>query len=570
MKGSTEAMERREWALVVAVGLSVLAVSSLPALYGYLSTPADKVFSGIVFNVPDVSHNFAWMRHFRDSILIENWMTPEEGAPVFFNLLWWAWGNISGWMGWSYGFSYQVLRLIAGASLLAMAYPFVALFLSRRRERMIAYLLVAAGSGLGGWFVLAIKLLQRVDVSTTLGLDPLDLFVVEGNTFFGMMVSPHFIIAAALMLALFWLFLLGYERQDLRYAVGAGLVGLVLGLQHAYDLLLICAVTGFFLVLVTIRNGFRWWPWLAWGIISLLSSPGALYSIVITQRDPIWKAVLAQFVNAGVFTPNPWHLLILLGLPLIVALLTFDGLTPLAGHTERDLFVKSWFLVGGLLIYLPASFQIHYLNGWQVPIAILATRGFVERMLPWLGRQWARMDSPAWSKLAWRMALPGVLLAAVCGTNVYLTVWRVSVLSTHEAPYYLTQGDAQAMAWLDEHTDPHDVVLSSLQTGHHIPSMAGNKPFIAHWAATVDFLSKRRAVKRFYDASTSGAERLSTLRHYQVRYVYHGPSERALGSFDPAGEDYLEPLFSAGEVALYGVNLKQKLRLRPTQPLADR
>jgi len=568
MDRRSEAIDKRERIFVLAVGLGVLAITSLPALYGYLSTPADRVFSGIVFNVPDVSHNFAWMRYFRESILIQNWMTPEESAPVFFNLLWWAWGHITGWMGWSYGLSYQILRLVAGGAFLSLLHPFLTLFLPRRKERILAYLLVVTSSGLGGWFVFAIKLLARIGIHTTLGLEPLDLFVVESNTFFGMMVSPHFILAAALMLAIFHLFMLGYQRQKIRYAVSAGLVGLVLGLQHAYDLLLIYAVIGFYLILVSLRSGFRWRAWLNWIVLGLLSCPGALYSVIITQRDPIWKAVLAQFVNAGVFTPDPWHLFILLGLPLIIAILTFDGLVPLAEQDELELFVKSWLLVGGLLIYVPASFQIHYLNGWQIPIAILAAKAFVGRLFPYLERHRDAVASQGWRMILWRVVLPGALLLAICGTNIYLTGWSIHVLSRHEAPYYLTRGDAEAMAWLDTHTNPKEVVLSSLHTGHHIPSRAGNKPFIAHWAATVDFLAKRETVKRFYNAGTPDANREKVLREYDVRYVYYGSNERALGSFEPAQASYLEPLFTSTDVTIYAVHLKSEST--STQPSTGR
>lgn len=113
-------------------------------------------------------------------------------------------------------------------------------------------------------------------------------------------------------------------------------------------------------------------------------------------------------------------------------------------------------------------------------------------------------------------------------------------------------------SWLDAHTHPQEVVLSSLHTGHHIPSRAGNKPVIAHWAATVDFLAKREAVKRFYDASTPDAEREGLLREHDVRYVYHGSNERALGSFEPSQVSYLEPLFASTDVTIYAVHLKSE------------
>jgi len=270
------------------------------------------------------------------------------------------------------------------------------------------------------------------------------------------------------------------------------------------------------------------------------------------------RAIPAQFVNAGVFTPDPWHLFILLGLPLIVTVLTFNGIVPLAEHDERELSIKGWFLAGGLLIYVPASFQIHYLNGWEIPIAVLAAKSFIGRVLPYLKRYRDSHSPQSWRRAIWYIALPGALLLAICGTGIYWTGWTIHVLSQHEAPYYLARGDTEAMSWLDAHTHPQEVVLSSLHTGHHLPSRAGNKPFIAHRAATVDLLAKHEAVKRFYDAGTPDAERKGLLREHDVRYAYHGSNERALGSFEPPQAGYLESLFASANVTIYAVHLKSE------------
>ena len=45
----------------------------------------------------------------------------------------------------------------------------------------------------------------------------------------------------------------------------------------------------------------------------------------------------------------------------------------LRGLDNKELFLRGWFLANLVLIYVPVDFQIHMLNGWQVPIAILAT-----------------------------------------------------------------------------------------------------------------------------------------------------------------------------------------------------
>ena len=103
--------------------------------------------------------------------------------------------------------------------------------------------------------------------------------------------------------------------------------------------------------------------------------------MLLTRLNPIWEAVLAQFDNAGVFTPNPLHMLILMGFPLVFALAALAiGLARLirkqpGGFQRSDsgLFVVVWFWVGWLLTYLPADFQIHMINSWQVPIVLLMT-----------------------------------------------------------------------------------------------------------------------------------------------------------------------------------------------------
>ncbi len=93
-----------------------------------------------------------------------------------------------------------------------------------------------------------------------------------------------------------------------------------------------------------------WWP--------------RCYSALLTTLDPTWKQVLAQFANAGVYSPNLLHLPILLGLAFLLAVYTVirDNPLKLARYKDNDLFLLAWFLVSFLLIYLPVDYQIHMLK----------------------------------------------------------------------------------------------------------------------------------------------------------------------------------------------------------------
>ncbi|MER3457621.1 MAG: hypothetical protein C4309_02315 [Chloroflexota bacterium] len=295
----------KEARFLFIVILAVCVLSSLPYLYGYLSAPPDRVFMGILLNTPDTTQYFAWMRSFGAANLIDNKLTPEPNEAVFFNLLWWTLGKLARWGGLSLPLVYQLFRMVAAVAFLLLAYWFCGLFLPDRGQRRTAFLLIAVGSGLG-WIWVVLKYLSRSsDVAY-----PFDVYTVEPNTFLGIMAFPHFIQAASLLLVVFALALLAFERRRLREALLAGLLAFVLGLTHAYDLLLVYAVVGAFALVLLWREGFSPRLILIPMSIVALSIWPAIYSVYITSAFPMWREVLAQFVNAGAWTPSPPHLVV--------------------------------------------------------------------------------------------------------------------------------------------------------------------------------------------------------------------------------------------------------------------
>ena len=70
---------------------------------------------------------------------------------------------------------------------------------------------------------------------------------------------------------------------------------------------------------------------------------------------------------------------------------------------------------------------------------------------------------------------------------------------------------------------------------------------------TVDFEAKQAAVGRFFSADVPDEWRQELMDRYGVVYVFYGPAERALGSFDPAAVLYLAPAFSQDAVTVYQV-----------------
>jgi hypothetical protein len=528
----------------------VLLIATLPTILAYAGSPPDRRFQGIVYGVADTAQYFSWLRDHHSDWLVPNRMTPEPNAPALFNLLWLVVGRVQAATGLATAVLFHTVRVLAGAALLLTLYAMCARLTAGRAERLGAFLVTALGAGLG-WIWVVVKYAGGLpDVPF-----PFDVYVAEPNTLFILMGFPHFSIATTLILAIFLCYLAALRTRSVRLVALAALLGLILTLQHAYDLLIITLVPGGALALMLLRDRrIPWFAGLAAFVVGLVALPPPLYFTWLTSRDPLWREVLDQFSNAGVFTPPPHHLLILMGVPLllVVAAVT-TAVVPrgrgrrladaLAAASDADLLLWSWLVVGFLLLYIPTDFQIHMLTAWQVPVGVIAVRWLHRRAIPALERSRPRLAR----------ALPALLLAAVLPTSLYLVSWRVLDLGRHEAPYWLTAGEEEALRWLGERATRDDVVLSGLTLGQFVPVYSDGRTFLGHWAQTAHFYDKQEQVAAFFATGQSDDGRRAVIARYGITYVLHSAEERALGAYDPGSSPLFEPVYSAAGVAIYRV-----------------
>lgn len=531
---TTGRAERRFAALIIAL---VLALTTLPALYAYLSTPADRFFTGVIFNTIDHNQYFAWMRDLAHANLAPNRLTAEPNEPALFHLLWWAAGRLGALFGLSVGAIFSALRAFGALLLLVVAYAFFRVTVADSAQRRLAFVLFAFGGGLGLLWV-AVKYLRDLPDAPF----PFDIYTSEPNSFFLALAFPHFAIALSLVIALIGLTFVAYQRRQLRYAVGAGLVGSLIGLQHAYDLLTVAAVLGGFTLLVWWRD--RRFPLFllkAGLIIAVFTIPPGAYLSYLVLTDATWKGKLAQFDNAGAWTPAPLHLLILLGVPFLLALLAFRP-RMLRSRSDGELLIGAWFLVHFALVYLPLNFQIHLLLGWQVPIAVLAAAALLGIVRPWAARRWGARGAG--------LAVAG-LLGLCFATNLYLVAWRVLDLGRHASPYYLSQDEVAALTWLEQQTTRDDVVLGTLEINQHVPVWTDARAFLAHWAGTLDYYTKLDAARAVLDPLAPAEQRRAVLDRYGVSYVIVREQDSPRAALTVEAADDLVPAFAEGEVTVY-------------------
>ncbi len=553
----TGTTRQRPWLWPVVTSLVLILVTSVPYLYGLWTTPPDKVFSGILYNVHDTAQYLSWMREAQTSLLIENRLTSEPNPAIFFNLHWWLPGRLAGLLGLSAMQVYHLYRLVTIPFCVTIIYWLAGLLLSDRRQQIFAFLLTIFGAGLGWIWVVHKYALGLADVAF-----PTDIYTAPGNTFYTFLVSPHLTLSLGLTLWAIGLAFQAYRRQSWSYALAAGGVSLFLGMGHIYDLVTVWAVLGGFGALILLRDGPRQTrkTFLLLTSVVLLSLPAAAYfGYLSSNTNPIWQQALAQYDNLNAFTPDPPHLLILLGLPLIISILTFRGFIPLREQDDRYLFIGVWFLANFLIIYLPLRFRIMLLAGFQFPLAALTTIALFNYFIPWLAergelRLGARSVQIGSGAKRW---LPAMLLLFVLPANLYIFGWRMLDMHRHDYPFFLYRDDLTALAWLEANADREDVVLTSFTIGHYLPGLTGVRPFLSNAVMTANFVEKSRLVKQFFTAETTDAERCDLLTRYNIDYIVYGEAERALGDFEPAGSGLFQPVFTSERTGVYAVQPEQ-------------
>ena len=532
----------------LAGSLACLAVVSLPYFYGFLRTPADHVYTGLMFDVPDHAQYWSWVTSSRQGLFIPNTMTPEPNTATFLNPAMWMLAQVQALFGLSFAALFQWWR-VAAAVVVGPALAVTACRLARSREQArVAFWIALTGGGFGLIFVAAKYALGLADAPF-----PEAIYIVEPNTWFGLLAYPYLPLAQGFMLiALVGAFRVHTAPSAAAWA-GCALGALGVALLHAYDLVVVYAVVGTFWIVELVRA--RSIPWrFSWAIVVILacSAPLAGYYQYLTSSDPLWRAILSQYPNAGVWTPVPPLLVVLLGAPLVLAAIRLRGLSWEHVGTR---FAASWALIGVVIIYVPTVFQVKLLAALQVPLAILAADLWCTRVGPWLST-WAAHRV---GRLAARWAPALVLAMLILPTNLYLLAWRLIELRRPASELYLTIDEHAALDALARTTGPDDVALAVEAVGRWVPNHGGTRAFLAHWAMTNRYLERRDLVDRFFSASADDAWRRQLLAENGVTYVVWTDRYREAGStFSPAQSPLFEPVHVAPGAGVF--------RVRPTAP----
>ncbi|HZQ05890.1 MAG TPA: hypothetical protein VFD70_04875 [Anaerolineae bacterium] len=553
---NTIEVSRRAWLITAAGAVLLTGLLFLPYWLGYLSAPSGRFYTGLLVNVEDANYITIIQRGSEGAWTHSLRFTSETDTPAFLYVFYLAWGHLARLIGLDATTMWHVARGVMTLVTFLIAYGFIAHFVAERSWRLVACSFAIFGAGFD-WFAFPWEVLEATSAT------PVDLKMADAHLFSAALTFPHYLASISLLMILFWCVTRLYieHLSRTKYAgllVLAMLANVSIVLVYPFFVLLSSGVLFLYLVCLMVRaRKFSLREGIAFGILCLSVLPLLLYyAIALTGSESlrVWAA------QSQTLSPNPLHYFFAFALYLILAL--WDGwrvgLGPEA-QKNRRLLLWVWVGVVVLLIYAPLGAQRRFLQGVQMPLAILAALGLFEVVLPRVRQaRWfqALANHPGYSVEGLQRLLIVVLLLVASVSSVYQWLSAVA-LTTIVQPYPLfrPRGQVQAMDWLRTHAPSDAVVLGSYLTGSYLPLRSGTRTYIGHVYETIHFQAKQQQVDQFFAAETNDTKRIEFLRANHIAYLFYGRTEREAGGFNPSRAAYLKPTFQNEQATIYQVVL---------------
>ena len=587
---------RHAWA--IALTLAVLALCGLPYLLARAFGPQNLEFIGTFWFNHDFSQYEAATREGARSTswLIHDHFSAEPHPAVLMYPLYVAAGKLAALFGLSDQTVFAALEWLGRLSVLGALYAFAATFVRDVKIRRLALVLAIGTLGLDVWGAGLRLLFEALHATALAQLLPGEVNPYLEVSSFGVLLSaPHLMFGLALTLLAAPLYLHAISadvaprsrittrltdgaapRSSIRMGVtgggaprslmatrvtassdetenrwlsprGAAPIATLLlaadvallSLVHSFNTPVLASV----LALHALLTGRRAWP--AGLVVILAAIPMTLYSALVFSRDPFWSATYGA--QNEMPSPAPWALPFDYGLVLLAAPLAW----PIVRRwpAERRWLILLWIGLGLTWMYAPVAFQRRLSFGVQPGLAVLSAVGLVH------ANAWLRARHASGLQ---RRAFNYVVALAAASTSllVYLSLLASAAFDRPTPVYLWTRAEAQAGAWLGNHSGPDDVVLAATSFANPLAGDIDGRVFQGHNVATLDNRRKERAVWRFYAAGTTAAERAQTLEASGATVVALGPAERALGAGADAldGLPGLERIYNEDGVALFRVS----------------
>lgn len=536
---------KTEWRFLGIVWVIVIILTFFPMIFGYLTTPVDKIF---LFrpnvNGGDFTVYYSYIEQVKNGdFLSKNLFTSEEQPVGIFRPFWVFVGILAKIFNLPSFLIFQICRFLFIPFLLLTSYYVISSFLKEESKRRICFLLFVFASG-WGWII-------GLDLIAKNNWRVIDLFVPEAFTFTTLYTEPHFIVSLSLIILIFLFSIKAFSNYKLKYSLLAGLFSFTLFSFHPYHMYSIFGVLFTFIVVDSLINKKIYLDHIKhFLILAIFSFLPILYHLWTILNIPV---AYEHYLQNVTLTPPFYLVFISYGFLIPLALIGIVLIIKNKKISKNELFLIVWFFVQFALLYLPIKTQVRLTEGLQLPIAILATLGifYTKSYLPKHITYLRIFQRDALSRVAFYICFIYAFFILFFISSANLLYTDFILYSMKDEWFYIPKSEYEAIVWLK--SVPKDsIILSGWISGNYIPAFSIKQVFIGHSHETGNFDKKAIEVNGFLK-DYSSQERSSFLKDSKIDYFFFGPKEKKEANFNPDQDSFLQKVYQNGEVSIYKV-----------------
>ena len=321
------------------------------------------------------------------------------------------------------------------------------------------------------------------------------------------LLEPHFILAHITLVLTFYFFLTKdlflSQRKKVKLLVSIFLVGLILSLMHFFMNWLVLTILIFWVLFF-----FPSWTekkkfvslFLVFGFSSL---PMSVYAFYLSKNPIFFRDFIKQNV---LISPSPFFILSQLGVFLF--LIPFS--LKLAKKNKNIFLLFTWLIVHYLFIYLPVTWQRHFIEGWWIPASYLASLGIFYL--------WKKIEKRALSlRIFWILIIFPIFFA----TNFSLLLIEIYFLAPlDKGAIYVSQKEKEAWDFLLPRCSADKIIIADWPRGGYLPAKTGCRSFVGHGIQTFDYYRKRAQLKKLVKDKLTPSDLEKFFIEKEINYVF--------------------------------------------------
>ena len=232
--------------------------------------------------------------------------------------------------------------------------------------------------------------------------------------------------------------------------------------------------------------------------LALGTLPVVAYQYYVVNTSPelaIW--------NSQNLTPSPpvWDFVISFSPALIFGGVFNCQETQTNGYRSFPR-INYWLILGAAIIYLPIGIQRRFMVGYFFPVSVLACTF----LFSFTGRKTRILGFSA-------------LLASTSLTNVIVLLAAITAIINKHPMIYLTVSESKAVYWLNQNSQPGELVLADTRMGMFLPGLTKSRVIYGHPFETLNADEKRGSVEKFFNCQLFENEASEFLENNQVKYI---------------------------------------------------